>query len=451
MIAEIYYERGTIVIKGDVHVPHAKFDHRSGTYRALAYRYRDIIEYLESNGIEFVDNALDPIPTPYFDAEISLRDYQEKALERWLIDKRGCIVLPTGSGKTHVAMAAINELSAPTLIVVPTLALVEQWRDKLRSIFGEENVGEFSGREKELKPLTVATYDSAYVNAEKLGNRFMFLVFDEVHHLPAESYVQIAQMSAAPFRLGLTATFERDDGRHEILKEVVGGKVFELLPDHLAGKHLASYTIKRIFVPLTEDEKEEYKKREKIFKGYLRAKGITLRRSEDFNKIVMASGYDERAYEALRAWEEARKIAFNSKNKILKLREILDRHRKDKIIIFTRHNELVYRISKVFLIPAITHRTGRDEREEILEGFKTGRFRAIVSSQVLDEGIDVPDANVGVIMSGSGSAREYIQRLGRILRPSKGKKEAVLYELISRGTGEVNTARRRKNAAKRTA
>ncbi len=451
MIAEIYYERGTIVIKGDVHVPHAKFDHRSGTYRALAYRYRDIIEYLESNGIGFVDNALDPIPTPYFDAEISLRDYQEKALERWLIDKRGCIVLPTGSGKTHVAMAAINEISAPTLIVVPTLALVEQWRDKLRSIFGEENVGEFSGREKELKPLTVATYDSAYVNAEKLGNRFMFLVFDEVHHLPAESYVQIAQMSAAPFRLGVTATFERDDGRHEILKEVVGGKVFELLPDHLAGKHLASYTIKRIFVPLTEDEKEEYKKREKIFKGYLRAKGITLRRSEDFNKIVMASGYDERAYEALRAWEEARKIAFNSKNKILKLREILDRHRKDKIIIFTRHNELVYRISKVFLIPAITHRTGRDEREEILEGFKTGRFRAIVSSQVLDEGIDVPDANVGVIMSGSGSAREYIQRLGRILRPSKGKKEAVLYELISRGTGEVNTARRRKNAAKRTA
>ncbi len=450
MIAEIYYDKGTIIIKGDVHVPQAKFDSRSGTYRALAFRYRDIIEYLESNGIDFIDKALDPIPTPYFDAEISLRDYQEKALERWLIDKRGCIVLPTGSGKTHVAMAAINELSVPTLIVVPTLALVEQWKDKLR-IFGEENVGEFSGREKELKPLTVATYDSAYVNAEKLGNKFMFLVFDEVHHLPAESYVQIAQMSAAPFRLGLTATFEREDGRHEVLREVVGGKVFELMPDHLAGKHLASYTIKRIFIPLTEDEEEEYKKREKIFRSYLRAKGITLRRAEDFNKIVMASGYDERAYEALRAWEEARKIAFNSKNKIRKLREILDRHRKDKIIIFTRHNELVYWISKVFLIPAITHRTGRDEREEILEGFKTGRFRAIVSSQVLDEGIDVPDANVGVIMSGSGSAREYIQRLGRILRPSKGKKEAVLYELISRGTGEVNTARRRKNAAKRAA
>ncbi len=279
-------------------------------------------------------------------------------------------------------MAAINELSTPTLIVVPTLALVDQWKEKM-GIFGDEHVGEFTGRVKELKPLTVATYDSAYANAEKLGNRFMFLIFDEVHHLPAESYVQIAQMSIAPYRLGLTATFEREDGKHEIIKEVVGGKVFELLPDSLAGKHLANYTIKRIFVPLAEDERREYEKREKVYRQYLRAKGITLRRAEDFNKIVMASGYDERAYEALRAWEEARKIAFNSKNKIRKLREILERHRKDKIIIFTRHNELVYRISKVFLIPAITHRTAREEREEILEGFRTGRFRQLLAARFL--------------------------------------------------------------------
>ncbi len=449
MIAKIHYDRGTVIVKGDVHVPQAKYDQRINAYRALAYRYRDIIEYFEENGIDYEDYAPSPIPAPYFDAEISLREYQEKALERWLADRRGCIVLPTGSGKTHVALAAINELSVATLIVVPTLALIDQWKEKL-GIFGEENVGEFSGRAKEMKPITVATYDSAYANAETFGNRFMLLVFDEVHHLPSESYIQIAQMSIAPFRLGLTATFEREDGRHELLKEVVGGKIYELLPDSLAGKHLANYTIKRIYIPLDDKEKEEYEKRERIYRGYLKARGIKLRRLEDFNKVIMASGYDPRAYEALRAWDEARKIAFNSKNKIKKLREILERHKKDRIIIFTRHNELVYRISKIFLIPAITHRTPSDEREEILQGFRTGRFRAIVSSQVLDEGIDVPDANIGVIMSGSGSAREYIQRLGRILRPSKGKKEAILYELISRGTAEVRTARRRKNAAKGT-
>ncbi len=448
MIAELSYDRGTVIVRGDVHVPHAKYDSRAGVYRAMAYRYRDIIEFFEKNGVDYVDKVLDPVPCPLFNAEIDLRDYQEKALESWLIDKRGCIVLPTGSGKTHVAIAAINEISASTLVVVPTLDLVDQWKEKLR-IFGDY-VGEFSGRSKEIKPITVATYDSAYINAEKLGNKFVLLVFDEVHHLPGESYIQIAEMSAAPYRLGLTATYEREDGRHRLLPEVVGGKVFELMPDDLVGKHLARYTIKRVYVPLADDERVEYEKRAKIFRSYLRARGITLKRVEDFHKVVMATGYDEKAYEALRAWDEARKIAFNSKNKIRKLREILERHRKDRIIIFTRHNELVYRISKLFLIPAITYRTPKEERREILEGFRRGRFRAIVSSQVLDEGIDVPDANVGIIMSGSGSVREYIQRLGRILRPSKGKK-AVLYELISSGTGEVGTARRRRNAAKRTA
>jgi len=156
----------------------------------------------------------------------------------------------------------------------------------------------------------------------------------------------------------------------------------------------------------------------------------------------MATGYDKRAYVTLRAWEEARKIAYNSSNKLKKLKEILEKHKKDKIIIFTRHNDMVYKISRTFLIPSITFRTPKEERKEVLNGFKTGRFRAIVSSQVLDEGIDVPDASVAVIVSGSASQREYIQRLGRILRPGRGK-NAVLYELISKNTGEVGAARRR--------
>lgn len=448
MIARLEYDRGTIVIKGDVHVPHARFDHRTNCYRTLAYRYRDIIEYLEASEINYEDCVLNPLPTPYFEAEIELRDYQELAVERWMKDKRGCIVLPTGSGKTYIAISIINELSVPTLVVVPTLDLVSQWIDKL-SIFGEDWIGEFTGRRKELKPITVSTYDSAYINAEKLGNKFLLLIFDEVHHLPSESYMQIAEMSAAPYRLGLTATYEREDGRHSLLPELVGGKIIELKPDDLAGKHLARYMVKRIYVPLTDEERKMYDLKARTFREYIRRRGIMLRSIEDFYKVVMAIGYDSKAYEALRAWDEARKIAFNSKNKIKKLREILEKHRNDKIIIFTRHNDLVYRISKIFLIPAITHKTQKDERQLILDGFRKGKFRAIVSSQVLDEGIDVPDANVAVIMSGSGSVREFIQRLGRILRPAKGKKRAVLYELISRETGEVYTARRRrKNASK---
>ncbi len=444
MEAVLRYDRGTVVVLGDVHVP-LRYDSRSGCYRDLAYKYRDVIDYLEKSGVEYEDEVLDPLPTPYFDVEIELREYQQDALERWMVEKRGCIILPTGSGKTHVAMAAISSLSLPTLIVVPTLELVDQWVEKL-SVFGKEWIGEFTGRKKELKPITVATYDSAYLNAEKLGNRFLLLVFDEVHHLPSESYRQIAEMSAAPYRLGLTATYERDDGKHSILPELVGGKVYELKPDDLAGEHLAEYTIRRIYVPLTDEERRAYEKRAEVFRRYIRSRGIKLRNVEDFHKVVMATGYDRMAYEALKAWDEARKIAFNSKNKIRKLAEILRQHRGDRIIIFTRYNDLVYTISRLFLIPAITYRTSKDERRMILDGFRRGRFRAIVSSQVLDEGIDVPDANVGIIVSGSGSGREYVQRLGRILRKSSGKEKAILYELISRDTGEVGASKRRRAA-----
>ncbi len=442
------YEKGTIRIDGGVHIPFATYDSRSKCYRAKASRYRDVVEYLEKAGIEFEDNVLNPIPCPFFEAELELRDYQQQAVERWMLDRRGCIVLPTGSGKTYVALEVIKELSVPTLVVVPTLDLLDQWVEKL-SVFGEW-IGEFSGRKKELKPITVATYDSAYINAELLGDKFVLLVFDEVHHLPSQSYIHIAEMCAAPYRLGLTATFERDDGKHELLPELVGGKIFELKPSDLAGKHLASYVVKRIYVPLTEKERRIYEAKAKVFREYVRRKGIVLRSVEDFHRVIMATGYDARAYDALRAWDEARKIAFNSRNKIRKLKELLERHRGDKIIIFTRHNELVYTISRAFLIPAITHRTSKDERKIILDGFRKGKFKAIVSSQVLDEGIDVPDASVGIIMSGSGSVREFIQRLGRILRPSKGKEKAILYELISRETGEVHTARRRSNASKRS-
>ncbi len=120
----------------------------------------------------------------------------------------------------------------------------------------------------------------------------------------------------------------------------------------------------------------------------------------------------------------------------------MKKHKKGKVFIFTEHNKLVYRISREFLIPAITYRTAIKERNEILERFKSGIYKAVVTSKVLDEGIDVPDADVGIVISGTGSERAFIQRLGRILRKKKGK-EAVLYEIISAETSEVNTARKR--------
>ncbi len=441
----LFYHRGTIVIKGNVHVPFAKWDERSKSYRALAYKYRDIVEFLEQEGIEFEDHVFDnAIPSPFYDVEFDfeLRDYQKEAVERFLRFKRGVVVLPTGAGKTIIALEIIRRLSVSTLVVVPTLALLEQWKDRL-SIFGD--VGEFSGKKKELKPITVTTYDSAYINAELLGDKFFFLIFDECHHLPSEAYRNIAQMSAAPYRLGLSASPERADELHELLPDLIGGIIYEKSPEELVGRYLAPYEVVKIHVPLSKEEKELYKRHYEVFKSYIESKKIRFRSLEDFQRIVMRTGSDENAFKALRALEQARRIAFNSKKKIEKLRMILEKHRGEKIIIFTRHNDLVYAISKKFLIPAITHKTDKAERREILKKFRKGEYKAIVSSQVLDEGIDVPDASVGVIISGTGSSREFIQRLGRILRPALGKERATLYELVSAGTSEVRVARRRKS------
>jgi superfamily II DNA or RNA helicase len=301
------------------------------------------------------------------------------------------------------------------------------------------------GGKQEIKALTVSTYDSAYIHAPRLGNKFGLIIFDEVHHLPAESYKYIAEMFAAPFRMGLTATYEREDGGHNELNRLVGGKVFEKKVKELAGEYLSSFRVQKIKVALTEEEQIKYEHNQGIFTDYLRKSNITIRTPLDFQKIVMRSGRDPNARQALLARNKARDIAQNSVSKMEKLREILKNHNDGRLFIFTEHNKLVHQISKEFLIPAITYRTAGKERTEILDRFRSGVYRAVVTSKVLDEGIDVPEADVGVILSGTGSERAFVQRLGRILRKKEGK-EAVLYEIISAQTSEINTAKRRNKA-----
>jgi len=451
-MVKISFKQGTILIKGNVRVPNSVWDERSGSFRAPAMYYRDIIKYMKESGIGFEDSVLDLLPCPDLAAayeasgkKLKLRDYQAEALISWgENEKWGVIVLPTGSGKTLTGIRAISGCNTPSLVVVPTLDLLEQWKRELEEAFSME-VGKLGGGEKKILPVTVSTYDSAYIHAETLGNRFGLIIFDEVHHLPASGYRSIAEFSAAPCRLGLTATYEREDGLHTELNRLVGGKVYEKKVSELAGGHLAPYTIKRINVALTGEEQKEYEKNYSIFLDYLRKTGMIMRSPQDFQKLVMKSGRDPEARKALLARNTARDLAFNSDSKIDKLREILAQHREDRVFIFTEHNRLVHRISSIFLIPAITYRTPSKERNSILEKFRQGRYRAVVTSKVLDEGIDIPEANVGIIASGTGSKRAYVQRLGRILRKKEGK-EAVLYEIIAEETTETGTARRRKEA-----
>jgi superfamily II DNA or RNA helicase len=444
---KLTFDKGTIQIQGDVRVPNSTWDERSKTFRAMALQYRDIIDFLNTSGFDFRDDVLDLLPCPELQSSVVLRDYQNQALDAWTANgSRGIIVLPTGSGKTLVGIKAISLLDTPTLVVAPTLDLVDQWRTRLKKEFKTE-VGVLGGGEWDIKALTVSTYDSAYIHADKLGNKFGLIIFDEVHHLPAAGYRNIAEMFASPHRMGLTATFEREDGLHAELNRLVGGKVFEKRVKELTGTHLSPFRLEKIVVELTEEEKKEYERNQKVFSDYLVRINLVIRSPADFQKLVMRSGRDPGARKALLARNKARDVAYNSISKMGKLSEILKKHSGGKIFIFTEHNKLVHRISKEFLIPSITYRTTSKERSETLDRFRSGVYRAVVTSKVLDEGIDVPDADVGIILSGTGSERAFIQRLGRILRKKEGK-EAVLYEIVSAETSEVNTARRRKRPLK---
>ena len=436
------YDRGSLLIYGEVGTPYGQWDPRVGAFRAMAIYYREVLAYLDRSRLAYRDEVANPPPVPTFSCRVELRPYQNAALNAWFgAGKRGVIVLPTAAGKTFIALKAVERVNAATLVVVPTLDLLDQWQQHLIDQFGIE-VGAYGGGEQMLRPLTVSTYDSAYIRAEQLGNKFMLIIFDEVHHLPAPSYSQIAEMFIAPYRMGLTATYEREDGLHLELPRLVGDCVYQLGVDILSGKHLSPYTHEKVLVDLTPEEQKRYHRDYSVFTNYLKKKRMVLRSQEDFKRFIMSTGRDPEAREALLARNRALKTALNSEAKINALAEFLNVYGKEKILIFTRYNQLVYCVSRRFLIPAITHQTPREERKEIMEKFKAGEYRAIVTSQVLDEGVDVPDASIGFILSGTGSSREYIQRLGRILRKRQGK-QAKLIEIVARETVETRISQRR--------
>ncbi len=442
------FDKGTLLLRGNLATPYGRWDSRVGCYRIKALHYRDVLSYLEESGIPYEDEVQDLPPLEHLKCDVKLWPYQGEGLSRWRrAGRKGVIVLPTAAGKTYIALKGMSLLDVQTLIVVPTLDLLDQWRRRVADHLGVE-AGAVGGGENDVRMVTVATYDSAYLKAEVLGNRFIFLVFDEVHHLASPSYMQIAEMYIAPYRMGLTATIERTDDRHKLLPLLVGDPIYTVGVEELTGEHLSPYSHEKVFVELTPEEQEIYDREMGVFRRYLRKRGIVLKSAEDFRRFIMMTGRDAKAREALLARNKAMKAALNSEAKLQTLADLLERFEGEKVLVFTLHNDLVYRISRRFLVPAITYQTPRPERQEILKNFRTGDYRVVVTSQVLDEGVDVPDATVGFILSGTGSTREYVQRLGRLLRKVKGKR-AKLVEIISKQTIEMGISRRRHKRKKR--
>ncbi len=444
------YDRGTLILhpppRGKAWVEHAEWDDRVERFRIPADRYRPLVEALAVEGTTIEDHAraFTELPLKLGTNAHAPHPHQAGALAAWETSgRRGVVVLPTGAGKTFVAQLALQSTRQSALVVVPTLDLLHQWYAGLRAAFPGVEVGLLGGGSRDYDaPLLVSTYVSAAAEAERLGNRFALLIFDEVHHLPAAFTRVIAQYSIAPYRLGLTATPERSDGRDRDLLALVGPTVYSRTPDELAGDALAPFDEIRLRVSLTADERTRYQAAIARRNSFLESRRIGLGSLQGWRNFVRASAGSPEGRAAMIAHREARRIAFHAEEKFRVLDEILTKHAGRRTLIFTDDTTMVYRVAEEYLLPAITHQTPVKERHATLAHFRAGRYPVIVSSRVLNEGVDVPEAAVAIVLSGTGAKREYIQRLGRVLRPLEGKR-AVLYEIVAEGTGEENVSRRR--------
>lgn len=453
-----WFNGGTIVLE---HVPREtavppQFRWINAKWRCEAVHYRTIRNWLYENGLRNGVPRWQKLALTLHDGRAP-HDYQTAALRAWRENGRwGSVVLPTGAGKTLVALKAVAETAVSTLVVVPTIDLLHQWYARLENAF-RQPVGVWYGQEKELHPLTVTTYPSAWAQAEALGSRFKLLIFDEIHHLPAPTWHEIGLMCAAPWRLGLTATYPEgpvsskqysvgsgEQGRAALLEKLVGPVLYRKSVDELTGKQLAEYRTERVRVDLTEAEQAEYDAAYDAYTGYMHDNRLRERYGPNWwMELTRRSAFEQEARRAKVAELRLKEIVHQAQGKLEIVGDLLREHGDQPALIFTAHNRFAYAIARRYLLPAITHQTKAAERKTILDRFRAGAYRVIVTSKVLNEGIDVPEAKIAIVLGGSSTAREYVQRLGRILR-KKGNAEALLVEVIARGTVDEGMAQRRR-------
>lgn len=370
-----------------------------------------------------------------------LRLYQRQAAAAWQAACRGTIVLPTGTGKTEVALAIMAEYAASALVVAPVRDLMYQWHRRILAGLGYD-AGIIGDSHFDVRPVSVTTYESAYIHMDRLGDRFGLIVFDECHHLPGPAFSDAARMSAAPWRLGLTATPDRANDRAATLRELIGSIVYEMPLSEARGGMLADYDVVRIGVRLMPDEQARYNRLSRRVRRYV----LEQRRANprfSWQHVCAQAASDPAAARALVAFRAKQAIEDRAEEKLRVLEDLFCLHAGSPTIVFAGSNAMARDVSRRFLIPCLLSHCGKRERREILTGFEQGVYPAIVANRVLDEGVDLPAAKVAIVIGGTASTRQARQRLGRVLRRC-GHARATLYEVVCVDTSEEGRSRKRR-------
>lgn len=344
-----------------------------------------------------------------------LRDYQQHAVENFWAGGSGVVVLPCGAGKTLVGAAAMAQAQATTLILVTNTVAGRQWRRELlaRTSLTEEEIGEYSGERKEIRPVTIATYQvmtarrkGEYRNLNVFGARdWGLIIYDEVHLLPAPVFRFTADLQSRR-RLGLTATLVREDGRE--------GDVFSLIGP------------KRFDAPWKEIENQ----------GWIAPADCTEVR-------VTLTDAERMAY-AVAEPEEKYRTAASARTKIPVVEKLIERHPDERILVIGAYIEQLERLGEDLGAPVIQGSTSNKVREKLFEQFRTGELRVLVVSKVANFSIDLPEAAIAIQVSGTfGSRQEEAQRLGRVLRPKADGRQAHFYTVVSRDTVDTDYAAHR--------
>lgn len=354
-----------------------------------------------------------------FQEEINLRPYQTEAAEAFLRNNggNGFIILPCGSGKTVTGLGIMEKVKEATLIIVPNETALRQWRRELleKTTLTDKEVGIYTSERKEDKPVTVTTYQMLTYRNPRTGEfphfqlfyerNWGLVIYDEVHLLPAPLFRIVSNLQGKR-RVGLTATFVREDGKERDIYSLVGPKKFEISMKELENNGwIAQPVCREIKVPFSEEQWENY---------------LKLKKRERFRY----------------ASENERKLAV--------LEHLIKKHRNSQLLIIGQYIAQLRRIAEQFQLPLLTGQMKQAERDQLYTRFRHSEVQALVLSRVANLAVDLPDAQIAIQVSGTyGSRQEEAQRIGRLLRPKKDQEPVVFYSLVTPSTQEEDVASHR--------